>query len=273
MSTSEWQRCPVIIPYLGGKFELVPMLPPHTRYIEMFAGGLSMFFRKKKVEWNVVNDFDNDVVNLYICVVERFNELASYIYWYPRSRTLFDEIRKEIHSGKTIDIPDPRRAARYFYLIRTAFNKSVHGAFSKQPKKDWGDQLTEELKHSRTYFDGVTIENMDFRLLAEKYYPRQNDCWYLDPPYVVSKRGDYYYHGFTEKDHEDLKDIADIIDSSGAKFMISYDSDEWIKESYKQYNIQVVKTKYAGATESREKLFEELLITNYETVTQETLNL
>ena len=84
------------------------MLPPQERYIEMFAGGLSMFFRKPSVDWNVVNDFDNDIVNLYISVVERFDELASYIYWYPRSRTLFDEIREEIHASKKIDIPDPR---------------------------------------------------------------------------------------------------------------------------------------------------------------------
>ncbi len=53
-----WLDCPVIIPYYGGKYflsqKLVPMIPKHTRYIEMFAGGLSMFFKKKKlVGWNV----------------------------------------------------------------------------------------------------------------------------------------------------------------------------------------------------------------------------
>ena len=72
------------------------MLPPHERYIEMFAGGLSMFFRKTKAKWNVVNDIDNDVVNLYISVLEEFDKLSEYIYWYPRSRTLFNEIKKEI---------------------------------------------------------------------------------------------------------------------------------------------------------------------------------
>ena len=49
MSSCSWMKCPVIITYFGGKFELsqylVPMLHKHNRYIEMFAGGLSMFFR------------------------------------------------------------------------------------------------------------------------------------------------------------------------------------------------------------------------------------
>ena len=272
---NEWLKCPVIIPYLGGKFELsrklVPMLPPHERYIEMFAGGLSMFFRKPSVDWNVVNDFDNDIVNLYISVVERFDELASYIYWYPRSRTLFDEIREEIHASKKIDIPDPRRAARYFFLIRTAFNKSVHGSFSKHSKKGWGDALIKELKHSRQFFNKVTIENMDFRVLSERYEPRAKDCWYLDPPYVVSERGDYYFHGFGKQEHKDLKDIADIIDKNGGKFMISYDSNDWVKETYKDYNVQVINTKYAGASEAREKIFEELVIMIYQPAPQESL--
>jgi len=70
MSDYQWKDCPVVIPYYGGKFqlsrELIPKLPIHERYIEMFAGGLSMFFRKKKVEWNIINDKDNNLVNLYL---------------------------------------------------------------------------------------------------------------------------------------------------------------------------------------------------------------
>ena len=65
-----WLECPVIIPYLGGKFELsrklVPMIPYHERYIEVFAGGASMFFRKVKTDFSVLNDKDNDIVNLYM---------------------------------------------------------------------------------------------------------------------------------------------------------------------------------------------------------------
>ena len=41
---------PVVIPYWGGKYKLskvlIPMIPKHKHYIEVFAGGLSMFFHK-----------------------------------------------------------------------------------------------------------------------------------------------------------------------------------------------------------------------------------
>ena len=53
-----FENCPTVIPYYGGKWELskqlVPMLPDHSRYIEVFAGGLSMLFRKKRVERNII---------------------------------------------------------------------------------------------------------------------------------------------------------------------------------------------------------------------------
>ena len=53
MPDPRWYECPVMIPYMGGKFELgrklIPMIPKHDRYIEVFLGGGSMFFRKCKV--------------------------------------------------------------------------------------------------------------------------------------------------------------------------------------------------------------------------------
>jgi len=268
MTSPTWVRCPVVIPWYGGKFELskklVPMLPSHERYFEVFAGGLSMFFRKNKCTWNVVNDLDNDVVNLYISVVEEFEAFKEFVYWYPRSRALFLEIKDEIKQGKEIEMPDPRRAARYFYVIRTAFNKNPYGSFSKSPKKDWGTKLIEELKYSRSYFDGVTIENLDFRELLKRYPPRDVDLWYMDPPYVVAgERGDYYVHDFTDEDHKGILEVCDEIDAAGGKFMVSYDDRNRIRELFSNYNVGEVTTKYAGNLSKRNTVIKELVITNY----------
>ena len=50
----------------------------------------------------VLNDVDNDIVNLYICVLKEFEELTNHIYWYPRSRTLFDNFKEEIKNSKLL---------------------------------------------------------------------------------------------------------------------------------------------------------------------------
>ena len=191
--------CPVVVPYYGGKFtmskRLIEMIPPHERYIEVFAGGASMFFRKKKVKWNVLNDLDNDIVNLYICVLKEF----------------------------------------------------------------------EELKLSRNKLQNVTIENFDFKELVNRYEPRKEDFWYLDPPYVVAEKKGYYRNIFNEQSHIALKICIDKIDKGNGQFMVSYDDEPEIKELYKNYNIKTISTKYAGTSpEKRKEIKTELVILNYE---------
>ena len=114
MPSYDWFQCPIVIPYYGGKYELsrqlVNYIPPHETYIEMLAGGLSMFFRKLKAKWNVLNDKDNDIINLYVCVIEELDRLSEILYWLPKSRTLFLNYKEDIKED-SIDIPDPHRGA------------------------------------------------------------------------------------------------------------------------------------------------------------------
>ena len=241
MPSLGWYDCPIVIPYYGGKYNLskvlVPLIPRHYRYIEVFSGGLSMFFRKDRAKWNVLNDIDNNIVNLYMCVIHKHKKLVENLFWLPKSRKLFLDFREEMKINKEIEIPDPIQAAKYFYCIRNSFNKLIHTPFSmnKDMNKNWDD----ELKYSRSYLKGSTIENLDFETLFNKYEPKKDDFWYLDPPYIVAtEKKSYYMNNFTKK-------------------------------LYSNYNIQTINLKYSGATEkAREKERKEYVIMNYEPLTQ-----
>lgn len=266
-TSAQFVDCPVVIPYYGGKFELsrqlVPMLPPHNRYIEVFAGGLSMFFRKKKVEDNIINDIDNDIVNLYITVLEDFDNFTRYIKLLPRSRYLFNEYKKEVHRTKEIKIPDYKRAAMYYYVIRNAFNKNPNNIMSTGGNPNWKTKLADDIILSKRKLDEVLIENMDFRKLVEKHHPTKGDLWYLDPPYIVaSERKDYYMHTFVMPDHIGVKEVCDDIDKAGANFMVSYDDRNEVKDMFKDYNIKKLTTIYSGSSSKRQRT--ELVILNYE---------
>tara|TARA_R100001480_G_scaffold83402_1_gene91610 strand:- start:1024 stop:1887 length:864 start_codon:yes stop_codon:yes gene_type:complete len=272
MPSLDWYDCPIVIPYYGGKYELskilVPLIPYHDRYIEVFAGGLSMFFRKHKVKWNVLNDIDSNIVNLYMCVINKRDELVENLFWLPKSRELFLDFREEIKENKEVEIPDPEQAAKYFYCIRYSFNKLVHTPFSMN--KDMNKNWDEEFRYSRMFLGGATIENLDFGTLFDKYYPKDSDFWYLDPPYIIStEKGSYYMNNFTLEDHTRLRDKVHKIDEAGGKFMISYDYRPEIKELYKQYNIQTLNMNYTGATkDARKTKRKEYIIMNYEPVSQ-----
>jgi len=272
MPSLDWYDCPIVIPYYGGKYELskilVPLIPHHKRYIEVFAGGLSMFFRKTKAKWNVLNDIDSNIVNLYMCVIEKRDELVEILFWLPKSRELFLDFRGEIKDNKEITIPDPKQAAKYFYCIRNSFNKLVHTPFSMN--KDMNKNWDKEFRYSRKALGGATIENLDFETLFDKYEPRKDDYWYLDPPYIIAtEKGSYYMNNFTIEDHTRLRDCVNRIDQAGGKFMVSYDYREEVKELYKDYNIQTLNLKYSGATKkARDKERKEYIIMNYVPETQ-----
>ena len=272
MPSLDWYNCPIVIPYYGGKYELskvlVPLIPHHKRYVEVFAGGLSMFFRKHKVEWNVLNDIDNNIINLYICVIKKHDKLVENLFWLPKSRKLFLDFREEIKENKKIEIPDPIQAAKYFYCIRYSFNKLVHTPFSmnKDMNKDWD----KEFKYSKRFLGNATIENLDFETLFSKYIPREGDFWYLDPPYfIATEKGNYYMNNFSVEDHFRLKGCVDKIDEYGGKFMISYDYRQEVRDLYSKYNLQTINLKYSGAThDARKTERKEYIVMNYEPVSQ-----
>ena len=58
--------------YIGGKHRLanaiIPLFPPHTAYVEPFAGGAQVFFHKKPSKVELLNDLDGEIVNFFrIC--------------------------------------------------------------------------------------------------------------------------------------------------------------------------------------------------------------
>lgn len=258
--------CPVIIPYWGGKVklskQLVPMIPPHDRYIEVFAGGLSMFFRKNKAESNIINDKDSDIINLYETVRNNFDEFKWNVKWLVKSRELFNKYKAIIKGNKVVNIPDPKRAAEYYYLIRNSFNNNFMQPMSKY--QDWNRDLLSEIDYSKQFLDNVMIENLDYREMILKYPPSVDDFWYLDPPYVAAtERHDYYFYSFTKKDHYDMLGILKEINDRGAKFMVSYDDRNEISDLLKEFEICKIKTKYSGRHFDPSKVYNELVITNY----------
>ena len=276
MPDPRWFECPVIIPYMGGKFELskrlIPMIPKHDRYIEPFVGGGSMFFRKRKVDINIINDKHNDLVNLYLSVMTCYDAFASACEALLKSRTLYDGFKNELKTEIIYtDMPDPIRASKYYYIIKNAFNNNYKTPIAKE--NDWNKEMYLCLKKSKKKLENTMIENKDFRELFEKYPTRTCDFWYFDPPYVIAgERGDYYIHSLDNKDHIDLYNMANQIDKHGGKFMISYDDHDLINDLYKNYEILKIPIQYAGQT-TGDDYKNELVITNYKPIVQLTMGL
>lgn len=258
-----------IISYYGGKAklaeQLIEWMPKLDNYIEAFAGGLSVFFKKPQSKWSVVNDLDKDIANLYyVCsridLFEQFKETAFYLI---QSKDIYDIIRENISKEKqNLKIPDVQRAVDYFFFITTSFNNRPGTNISKNIGK-WQTGLLERVKWSRKKLDGVFVENMDVNKLIQKYKDKKECFWFFDPPYYVANDTSYYGHVFAKYQHETFKEHIDILDKNrSAKFMITYDDHPKIRKLFKDYFIKEVDVKYSSTYETVET--NEIIITNYE---------
>lgn len=92
MSTSSLVRPPFA--YYGGKQRLasaiVSMLPPHTHYVEPFAGGLAVLLAKSPSRLETVNDNDGDLMHFWRVLRDHPAELTRACALTPHSRRELD---------------------------------------------------------------------------------------------------------------------------------------------------------------------------------------
>jgi len=119
-------------PYLGGKHFLVkrllPLVPPHEVYVEVFGGAAALLFAKDRSPVEVYNDVDKELVNLFTVVRDRKDKFLKRLEWLPYSRELYYRFMADIDAGK---ITDPvERAAAFYYCMRSSFSGRWHARWA-----------------------------------------------------------------------------------------------------------------------------------------------
>ena len=107
--------------YLGGKSllagKILPLVPPHTCYVEAFAGAAWMLFKKDESPVEVINDINSDLITLYRIVKLHLDEFIRYLRWLLVSRDEFSRFLAETPETLT----DIQRAVRFYYLLRSGY--------------------------------------------------------------------------------------------------------------------------------------------------------
>ncbi|HAE42063.1 MAG TPA: DNA methyltransferase [Clostridiales bacterium] len=252
--------------WIGGKKSLrdliVNLFPLYyERYIEVFGGaGWILFHKNPGNDFEVYNDFNSLLVNLYRCVRDKPNELIDALRYCLNSREDFDYVKNCL--ARDSPASDVQKAAWFYQLIRYSYASGLT-SFGSQPHDIWGNFPLIEQAHRR--LAKVVIENKDFEKLIRQY-DRPVSFFYCDPPYFETEG--YYKNvgedGFTEKDHIRLRDT--LMNAQG-KFLLSYNDCEFIRGLYDAPGIQIdaytrinnIKQRYDGGAQ-----FPEILIANYD---------
>lgn len=284
--------------YAGGKFYarklILEKLPQHTAYIEPFAGGASIFFVKEKVESNILNDIDDDLMNTYAVIRDYPNELIALLKRndnvsnpipkkYVKSVNVGDPLPalKELHSFFKNEYKpknDIERAFRWFYLNRTSYSgimnfKNMYWGygdkFSMQPK-NWPANI---LRTSEK-LQGVTLLSLDFEEVIDT--APDGSFLFVDPPYFNADQDKFYQHFFSREDHYRLVECIRR-NVERLNFFITYDNVPEIRQLYsfmremhdKEWNYCIARTddqKNHSDKKGERSKGKELFILNYETI-------
>ena len=250
--------------WVGGKKalrdEILARFPRnYKRYIEVFGGaGWVLFHKPPGNDFEVFNDFNGNLVNLYRCVREQPDALRNELRYMLNSRLDFEYMKGMLHSQAVL--PDVRRAAYYYALIRYSYAAGT-STFGSQPHAMWNNFPLIESAAGR--LQKVVIENKDCVKLIRQY-DRPESFFYCDPPYY---NADQYYEAVSS-DGFDHAGLADALLGIKGKFLLSYNDCPEIRALYDRPGIVIEGiSRLSNIAQRYEngKQYPELLISNYDT--------
>lgn len=232
----------------------------YERYIEVFGGGGWVLFHKPLGnDFEVYNDFNGLLANLFRCVRDKPDLLIRALDYVLNSREDFDRARLALRQARTTEI---QRAAWFYQIIRQSYASALT-SFASQPHDLWSDFPLIRQAHRR--LANVVVERQDFGTLI-RHYDRPETFFYCDPPYHATEG--YYQNigedGFTGRDHIRLRDTLCSIEG---KFLLSYNDDAFIRNLYDAPGIRIQPVKRLNNLRQRYDpscQFAELFIANYD---------
>lgn len=249
------------ISYLGGKSllapKILPYIPEHHCYAEVFAGAAWMLFKKEPSKVEIINDINKDLVTLYRCVQHHLEEFCRQFKYQLIAR---DEYKRQVDENPD-SMTDIQRAARFYYLLRTTYgSKLSFDSFGvsaiKQPRINLV-RLEEELSEAHLRLNRVWVENMSYAKFIPRF-DKPDTFFYIDPPYYNCEN--YYGEGIFSK--EDFVVLKDILKGIQGKFIVSLNDVPEVREIFKDFSIVAVDTRYSVSGKSQK--VKEVLIMNYD---------
>ena len=194
-------------PWLGGKSRMVqtilPLLPPHTTYVEPFGGAANLLLGKKSSQVEVYNDASGLLVNFFRVLQDPIQRTAllDRLQWTPYARMEY------AHALEHLDDPDPVMKAWAFFTAQCQ-GISGGGSFGNRGASNWGYSRTADQAQSfRGHVEKlpaiaerlleVQIEHSD-GIEVIRRWDAPDTLFYIDPPYAdatrTNKSGRAAYH-------------------------------------------------------------------------------
>tara|TARA_B100000900_G_scaffold146714_1_gene124409 strand:+ start:555 stop:1388 length:834 start_codon:yes stop_codon:yes gene_type:complete len=265
--------------YPGGKsraltklFQFIPDLKKYKEYREPFLGGGSVAIEitKRYPHLDVwVNDLYEPLYNFWSELQHNGDKLSNLLtgikqcYCNPdAARCLFQSMKEEVNDKTKSNL---ERASAFYIVNKCSFSGLTESSsFSEQASEsNFSLNGIEKLKTYATMIQNWKITNLSYeRMLTDD----KDNFIYLDPPYDI-KDNLYGRKGSIHKkfDHDEF---AEWCDDYTAPMLISYNSDQIVKNRFKEWSVSEFAHTYTmrsvGCYNTEQASRKELVLINYE---------
>lgn len=231
--------------------------PRHKQYIELFFGAGGMFFNKPKAKYNIVNDKDSEVYNLFCVVKDNKDDLVEYIKRMPIHADLWNHWKKNTETDSVL------RAVRFLFLSNFGYMGKPETL--RIGANNTAQILLDSIDETFDYLFQVYFTNCDFReffrLVSFKDEKEKEDTLvYSDSPYVNTDNN-YGELGGVKWTEEDCFDLYEVLQGCGCKFAMSEFDHPFVLEEAKRRNLNIINI---GERKNLGNRRLEILITNYQ---------
>lgn len=272
----------LIAPFLkwvGGKRQLTPtikeLIPKnYINYYEPFIGGGAVLFDLQPKN-AVINDFNEELINVYQTIKENPEELISDLKNHKNESDYFYNLRALDREDNFENLSNIKKASRVIYLNKTCYNGlyrvnnsgEFNSPFGKYKNPNIVNETTIRAVSKYLNTNKITILNRDFEEALKGI--KKGSFVYFDPPYhpvsASSNFTGYVQGGFDMYEQVRLRDLCNKLNKKGINFLLSNSATQFIEDLYKDYKISYVKANRSINSNAKKRgEIDEVLIRNYE---------
>ncbi|AHF92473.1 DNA methyltransferase [Opitutaceae bacterium TAV5] len=232
-----------VIAWPGGKTRLLrhllPRIPEHRTYCEVFGGGLALFCAKPPSRVEVINDISGRLIAFYRVIKFHLPALLAEIENVPNSRRdFFDYLAQP-------GLTEIQQVARWYVCQRLSFGGQGR---TFAPTRTQGHPLIENrlpaLQALSQRLVTVTIENLDWQRFLEIYdYPEA--FHFFDPPYFDD--GGSAYKEWTE---EEFSRFAGRVRTLRGAWLLTYQDCPQARDQFR--DCRIIPVSRANTMKNRE---------------------
>jgi DNA adenine methylase len=244
----------------------------YKSYVEPFMGSGSVFMGSPFPELEYVGDLNSYAINFFKVLQDDYMSDEFWEYYQFNLRVVNEKGKEHfIHMRSEVTVAGCGmiRRAVYFYMIsKLCMNGIFRLNKSGSCNSSYCGQTHGRGFMDRAWFDAVReriytvrFREIDYRQLPYNY----NSFVFLDPPYSRCKTT-YNGIGWADKDFVDFREYVASVNACGARFMVTLNDNEFIRDLFKDYNMVLHDVNYScSQTNAGRGKKPELIITNYDT--------